>query len=86
MSENEMAMMRWRCRRGMKELDQLMLRYLDLYYETASEAHKSAFKQLLLEFEEPDLYGYFSGRLVAEDQALAEVIKAIQESPAINYS
>lgn len=85
MSENEMAKLRWRCRRGMKELDQLMLRYLDLYYADATEAHQNAFKQLL-DYEEPDLYGYFSGRLVAEEGDLGDVIKAIQSSPAINYS
>ncbi len=85
MSEREMAKLRWRCRRGMKELDQLMLRYLDLYYAEASPAHQAAFKTLL-DYEEPDLYGYFSGRLVAEEGELADVIKTIQSSPAINYS
>ena len=85
MSENEMDKLRWRCRRGMKELDQLMLRYLDLYYADVSEAHKNAFKQLL-NYEEPDLYGYFSARLVADDSYLEDVIKAIQSAPRINYS
>ena len=40
----------------------------------------------LLDYEEPDLYGYFSGRLVADESDLGDVIKAIQSSPAINYS
>ena len=30
----------WRCRRGMKELDIVMLRYLDHHYDAAPEAER----------------------------------------------
>lgn len=86
MSDAEIAKLRWRCRRGMKELDQLMLRYLELYYPQASDAHKKAFVSLLEDFEEPDLYGLFSGRLKADDKDIADVVEAIRTSPAINFS
>jgi len=83
---NEISMLKWRCRRGMKELDQLMLRYLDLYYMDASDAHKVAFKSLLMDYEEPELYGFMSGRLIADNKDIADVIERIRTSPAINFS
>ena len=39
--------LRWQCRRGMKELDQLLTSYLDNGYESAPEADKAAFRALL---------------------------------------
>lgn len=85
MSDAEISKLKWRCRRGMKELDQLMLRYLELYYSSADECHQNAFKALL-DYEEPTLYGLFSGRLTAENKDIEDVVKTIQSSPAINFS
>ena len=44
MSDGEL---RWQCRRGMRELDELLARYLQTFYEQATEAEKSAFRELL---------------------------------------
>lgn len=52
-----MSKLRWQCRRGMRELDQLLVRYLDTCYENASDADKRAF-QALLELPDPELVGY----------------------------
>ena len=49
--------LRWQCRRGMRELDQLLSGYLDRRYDAASEAEKSAFRRLL-ELSDPELVGY----------------------------
>ena len=38
----ELRRLRWRCRRGMRELDQLMLRYLDQRAVAAEEAAQAA--------------------------------------------
>lgn len=52
-----MPQIRWQCRRGMRELDELLLRYLDTRYELADAVEKRAF-QSLLELSDPDLASY----------------------------
>ncbi len=52
------AQLRWRCRRGMRELDQLLERYLENTFDAADPEEKSAFAQLV-ELSDPQLIGYF---------------------------
>ncbi len=53
--------LRWRCRRGMKELDILLARYLDGRYRAASPAEREAFGRLL-EIQDPLIYAYCLGQ------------------------
>lgn len=39
--DEQIGKLRWRCRRGMKELDLLVLGYLDHHYPTASAEESS---------------------------------------------
>jgi antitoxin CptB len=55
--DSQISRIRWQCRRGMRELDQLLVAYLDDRYETATPDEKHAF-QALLELPDPDLAGY----------------------------
>lgn len=52
-----MSKLAWQCRRGMRELDELLVTYLEQRYEQAPEADKQAF-QALLQLPDPDLVGY----------------------------
>lgn len=45
------GMLRWRCRRGMRELDLLLGRWLDHGWAAADADRRAAFRRLL---EEPD--------------------------------
>jgi antitoxin CptB len=56
----EAGRLRWRCRRGMKELDILLTRYLDERYGTASTDEQTAFRHLL-ETQDPVIYAYCLG-------------------------
>jgi antitoxin CptB len=56
----ELGKLRWRCRRGMKELDVLLARYVDERFRSASNAEQEAFRRLL-ELQDTDLYGYCLG-------------------------
>ncbi|HEY2145829.1 MAG TPA: succinate dehydrogenase assembly factor 2 [Steroidobacteraceae bacterium] len=49
--------MRWRCRRGMKELDILLERFVNERYLRVSAAEQAAF-QRLLEVQDPLIYAY----------------------------
>jgi len=56
----ELGKLRWRCRRGMKELDVLLTRYVNERFCGASNLEQDLFKELL-ETEDPVLYGYCLG-------------------------
>jgi antitoxin CptB len=57
---DEQGKLRWRCRRGMKELDVLLMRYVNERFCGASNLERDLFKELLAT-EDPVLYGYCLG-------------------------
>jgi antitoxin CptB len=73
----ELGKLRWRCRRGLKELDVLLTRYVDERFCGASPRERDAFR-LLLETQDPVLYGYCLGSVAPppEFEALIERITA----------
>ncbi|GIX36437.1 MAG: hypothetical protein KatS3mg126_2216 [Lysobacteraceae bacterium] len=73
--------LRWRCRRGMRELDQLMLRYLERRWPEADPAERAAFERLL-DTEDDRLWRWFMGREAVEDPELAALVARIGQLPA----
>jgi len=71
------AKLRWRCRRGMRELDEAMRAYLDNNYVNASLAEKDLFHQML-DMQDPELYRLISGK--DKDDRYAPIISAITAS------
>jgi len=63
----------WRCRRGMKELDLVMLRYLDHHYDAAPESERQAFIAML-DVQDPELWAWLTGRERPADPAMADVL------------
>ena len=74
-----MSRLRWQCRRGMRELDDLLLRYLDNRFDAAPEADKEAFKALLA-LSDPELVGYLLNKQ-QPDPELDRVVEHILERP-----
>ncbi len=72
-----MARLRWRCRRGMRELDVMLTRYLDRAWPTASPAERDAFAQLV-EMQDPELFGYLVGRGAPPEETQRAVIACIR--------
>lgn len=64
MNDATVARLRWRCRRGTRELDALVGWWLDSRYGTADASLQQAFAELL-EVQDPDLWNW----LVARDAA-----------------
>ena len=62
---NQLARLRWQCRRGTKELDLLLQRYLDSGYLLADDEEKALFVELL-ELEDDELVGVLMGELEVE--------------------
>ena len=56
----EKAKLRWLCRRGMKELDVVMERYLGHRYDAAPEIEQLAFIELL-GLEDPQIWAWVMG-------------------------
>jgi antitoxin CptB len=71
----ELGKLRWRCRRGMQELDILLTRYVDECFSRASIEEQEAFMRLL-DTQDTLLYTYCLGQQRPPDQ-LAALIERI---------
>lgn len=60
MDDRTRARLRWRCRRGMKELDVLLSRWIEESWAGADAERRLAF-EWLLEQPDPDLAGWLLG-------------------------
>lgn len=81
MSEDaERKRLRWKCRRGMKELDQLLERWLDREYAAASERERGVFLALL-DSEDDRLWRWFLGYEAPPDAELAALVQRIRGLP-----
>jgi antitoxin CptB len=79
-ADAELKRLRWRCRRGMRELDQLLTRWLDREWTAASDAQREVFLRLL-DSEDDRLWRWFLGHETAPDAALASLIQHIRTLP-----
>jgi antitoxin CptB len=71
---SEYSKLKWRCRRGMKELDVLLIRYLEQSYEQAPIAEQQTF-QALLELPDMELYAYLLGQKTPTDGKLRALVE-----------
>lgn len=72
----EKAKLYWACRRGMLELDLLLLPFVENAYDNLSDSERSIFVQLLA-LEDPTLYQWFIARLEPEDLAIRALVEKI---------
>ena len=77
MDPAELGRLRWRCRRGMRELDVLLVRYLERDWPTADAADCAAFRALL-ERQDPEINALLFGRMDPDDEALARVLECLR--------
>ena len=76
---SEESRLRWQCRRGMRELDELLIRYLESRYPNADDIEKAAF-QAVLALPDPELNGYLLQRQTPSS-TIAGVIEQILKHP-----
>jgi antitoxin CptB len=69
--------LRWRCRRGMRELDLVLMRFLDLDYPTMDTDTQRAF-DALLDTPDPELYAWLLQRTAPPTAELAGLIARLQ--------
>lgn len=68
--------MRWRSRRGMLELDLLLLPFFDEVFRDLPYQNQLTFVKLL-EQDDPDLLMWFSNKAVPDDQDMADLVQMI---------
>jgi antitoxin CptB len=78
--DTELKRIRWRCRRGMRELDQLFERYLAQRWAHASDEERGVFLRLL-DCEDDKLWRWFMGYEPCPDVALASLVQTIRQLP-----
>ena len=76
---SQTSRLRWLCRRGMKELDLLLINYLDNIYPSADASDQQAFEQLL-EMADPDLYTLVTGKTQSDDVQVMRVIEVLRRT------
>ena len=71
--------LKWQCRRGMLELDHLLLPFLEKNFDTLTQEQQATFKQLL---DTPDnlLLEILLGRTIPFDKETANVARQIREA------
>ena len=75
----ERARLRWRCRRGMRELDLLLVTWLDRDWLEAGSEQRSAF-ETLLETEDDRLWAWVTGQQAPADAAPVALVERLRDS------
>lgn len=68
----------WECRRGMRELDKLIMPFYQQHFDELSESQQQTFVEML-GYSDPELFRWFMNQLpapTAELQAMVELIKS----------
>lgn len=72
-----LAKLKWRCRRGTKELDYLLESYLEQDYPQAGKKEQAEFIELL-SFQDTQLIFFLLGNQLPESERLASLVKKIR--------
>lgn len=72
----ELRRLRWRCRRGMLELDLVLQDFLDHQYAGLSANERAAF-QRLLSLTDTALISYLNGTEEAESEELKNIVNKL---------
>lgn len=68
--------LRWACRRGMLELDVLLLPFVNDSYDELTQEEKKIFERLLV-CQDPELFAWFMGHEKCEDKELNDMVQLI---------
>ena len=77
--DREYARLRWRCRRGMLELDLILMAFLDRHYHELEASDRLAFKRLLRTHDRT-LLAYLQGAQRSDDKELMRIANKIRQA------
>jgi len=78
---SELARMRWKCRRGMLELDLLLRDFLDSGYQDLDEAGQQLLDRVL-DYPDAVLLEWLMGRIRPTDKDVAQLVDKIRSAAA----
>ncbi len=76
--ETEVKRLYWHSRRGMWELDQLLVPFVEEQYLQLDEADRERYR-LLLDCEDQDIFGWFMRRAEPESDDLKRIVALVLE-------
>ena len=78
MDDRKLERLRWRCRRGLLELDVVLLNFLERHYPSLSPPEQAAFDKLLA-IPDDSLFAYMQGDQKPLDNQLRELVDKIKQ-------
>jgi antitoxin CptB len=76
---NQGSSLLWRCRRGIREMDLLLQRFVDQRFDDLSDAEKQVFSELL-DQADPDIMDWIMGRSTPPTAAMQSMVDMIREA------
>ena len=76
MVTRENSKLLWRCRRGARELDSILVPYGSAQIHSMTSAEKSNLDNLLKQ-QDPDLLDWFLGKTTPEDASIADAVRDV---------
>ncbi len=82
MSSRVTSELRWRCRRGMLELDILLNGFVEKKYTQLSADQKNTFNEVL-DYPDQLLFDLFLGHMESSDNNVSELVQTIRQSASV---
>ena len=82
MPERVNSQLRWRCRRGMLELDILLNEFIDKQYTNLTAEQKNILDQVL-DYPDQLLFDLFLGHMQSSDNHVSDLVQTIRQSAAV---
>ncbi len=76
MSILDRARVKWACRRGMLELDVILMPFFDMCFDELNDQEKNEFVDLLA-CDDPDLFAWFMGYQECQQPTLKAMVEKI---------
>ena len=74
---SELERLRWRCRRGLLELDLVLASFLDKYFATLSHEQREAFCSLL-DYADNDLWDIITAKREVDEAYASQVVSLLR--------
>ena len=74
----------WRCRRGIREMDILLQRFIETQYDDLSSEEQKIFEQLLEETD-MDIMAWIMEKAIPPSEEFAQIIHLIREVYSSNH-
>ena len=77
------SQIRWRCRRGVRELDVLLTDFLDVQYANLSQTDKQSFERLL-EIQDPKIMDYLFDKDQLDDDGVNRILGLLKTQSGLS--